>query len=170
MLRRSVQFLRRHLLEEILFLVIVVFLVVQQPDPVAILTIVISYIVLILLLNSTFFSRGAIIGLGDIPRVPVYGILVLMSIALLFIWQFSYEAIIFLTIFIIFAVYGWDSRIITTGALIFLASCPFLLIFKQNPLAEQMAVYAFFFLTMTVVLQIIEHKRFPGRYSEDENK
>jgi len=40
-----------------------------------------------------------------------------------------------------------------------LASCPFLLSFKKDELAEKMAVYAYFFLVMTVVLQIVEYRR-----------
>ncbi|HCP08536.1 MAG TPA: hypothetical protein DIT25_01925 [Candidatus Moranbacteria bacterium] len=59
-------------------------------------------------------------------------------------------------IFIAFLVFRWDSRWIAGMALVSLASCPFLLLFKEDKLAEQMAVYAFFFLTMVVVLQIIE--------------
>jgi hypothetical protein len=73
-------------------------------------------------------------------------------------------------LFLIFALYGWESRIICVMALLCLATCPFLLHFKKDILAEQVAVYAFFFLVMTVVLQIIEYKRHPKIYKDDKNK
>mgnify|MGYP001619711074 CR=1 FL=1 len=53
-------------------------------------------------------------------------------------------------------------RVIAAGALVSLASCPFLLIVGEDSFAEQMAVYAYYFLVMTVVLQIIEFKRSPS--------
>lgn len=71
-------------------------------------------------------------------------------------------------LFFSFALYDWDNRIIGVFALVSLASCPFLLQFKQDVLAEQMAVYAFFFLSMTVGLQLIEFKRFPERFPDDK--
>ena len=57
--------------------------------------------------------------------------------------------------------YQWDSRLVAGGALISLISSLILLVAKQDALAEQMAVYAFYLLAMTVVLQIIEFKRHP---------
>ena len=90
--------------------------------------------------------------------------------ALLFIWQFSFEVIFFLTLFLAFALYGWDNRVIGGLALLSLASCPFLLLFKQADLAEIMAVYAYFFLVLTVVLQIIEYQRHPELFREAENE
>ncbi len=73
-------------------------------------------------------------------------------------------------LFLAFAIYGWDNRIIGVMAIICLATCPFLLQFKQDVLAEQIAVYAYFFLVMTVVLQIIEYKRHPKLHNESENE
>jgi hypothetical protein len=71
-------------------------------------------------------------------------------------------------LFLAFALYELDNRVIGVLALISLATCPFLLQFKQDALAEQMAVYAYFFLVMTVVLQIIEFKRHPELYKDEE--
>ena len=42
-------------------------------------------------------------------------------------------------------------------ALFFLTLCPFLLIFKKDAIAEQSAVYAFYFLVISVVLMIFEN-------------
>ncbi len=72
-------------------------------------------------------------------------------------------------LFLVFAFYDWDNRIIGVIALICLASCPFLLQFHQDAIAETMAVYAFFFLVMVVALQLIEYKRHPELSSEEAN-
>jgi len=73
-------------------------------------------------------------------------------------------------LFLAFAFYDWDNRIIGVMALISLASCPFLLQFKQDVYAEQMAVYAFFFLTMVVTLQLIEYKRHPELFKDNQDE
>jgi hypothetical protein len=86
----------------------------------------------------------------------------LIAILFLFInWELSYEAIILWMLFFSFLFYGWESRIIAGLALLFLLSCPFLLAYKESDLAEQMAVYAYYFLVMTVTLQIADLKRAP---------
>ncbi len=73
-------------------------------------------------------------------------------------------------LFLAFAFYDWDNRIIGVMALISLASCPFLLHLKQDASAEQMAVYAFFFLTMVVTLQLIEYKRHPELFKDNQDE
>jgi len=70
-------------------------------------------------------------------------------------------------LFLSFVLYDWDNRVIGVMALISLASCPFLLQFKQDAIAENMAVYAFFLLVMVVVLQLIEYKRRPELFKEE---
>lgn len=159
MLKRAYAYVRRYVLEEILFFVGGVFLFVQPLDVVSIFVISISYIFLVLILNDTFLRRGIKKGIQDIKKERQYGVLVLIFVALLLIWQVNTEAIFFLTLFGAFALYAWDSRVIATGALVSLSSCPVLLIAKQDALAEQMAVYAYYFLVMTVVLQILELRR-----------
>ncbi len=52
-----------------------------------------------------------------------------------------------------------ESRIAAGIALLFLTSCPILLIFKKEAMAEQMAIYAYYFLVITVVVQIREYLR-----------
>lgn len=83
--------------------------------------------------------------------------LLILFLIIFYLWGLSSALLWFL--FLSFLFYGWESRIIATMALISLASCPFLLYFKKDALAETMAVYAYFFLVMTVVLQIVELKR-----------
>jgi hypothetical protein len=50
-----------------------------------------------------------------------------------------------------------DSRFLILPALLLLAYIPFLLIGKFNTLAENIAIYVYYFLVCGVVLQVIEH-------------
>jgi len=94
----------------------------------------------------------------DIKNKKWRGLIVLiLSFGAFFLWDLS-SALLWL-LFLLFLIYGWENRIIAFLALISLASCPFLLSFKKDELAEKMAVYAYFFLVMTVVLQIVEYRR-----------
>jgi len=52
-----------------------------------------------------------------------------------------------------------DSSWSAVVAIALLTFCPFLLAFKQDPWAENAAVYAFYFLSITVLVQIRELKR-----------
>lgn len=105
----------------------------------------------------------------DILAKKIWGV-ILVAISIIFgvLWGLSAGLLWFL--FLAFALYDWDNRVIGVMALIFLVSCPFLLSFEQDALAEQMAVYAYFFLVMTVVLQIIEYKRHPELFKDDEKE
>ena len=58
---------------------------------------------------------------------------------------------------------------VATGAIVSLAACPVLLIAQQQSVAEQMAVYAYYFLVMTVALQIVEYKRHPELADDHTN-
>src|SRR5437016_833192 len=73
----------------------------------------------------------------------------------------GWEAAALWCFFLAFLLFAWDTRIPGVLALLFLASCPVLLIFHLDTRAEQSAVYAYYFLVMTVVLQIVEYKRKP---------
>ena len=88
-----------------------------------------------------------------------------VSVAAYFLWGLS-SAILWL-LFLAFLVYGWENRIIAACALICLVGCPFLLASKAEALTEQVTVYAYFFLVMTVILQIIDY-RF-GEYLRGKN-
>ena len=52
-----------------------------------------------------------------------------------------------------------ESRIAAVIALLFLVSCPVLLILKKASLAEAMAVYTYYFLIIVVVTQLREYWR-----------
>ena len=49
-----------------------------------------------------------------------------------------------------------ESRIAAGIALLFLTSCPILLIFKKEAMAETIAIYAYYFLVITIITQIRE--------------
>lgn len=70
--------------------------------------------------------------------------------------------------FVLFLLYEWENRVFGVCALLCLAACPLLLAIKRDALAEVVAVYAYFFLVMTVALQLIEFKRHPERFPEEE--
>lgn len=83
-------------------------------------------------------------------------VVILLSVLSYFLWGLSSALLWFL--FLAFFAYGWESRIVAAFALICLAICPILLSLKKDALAEQMAIYAYYFLVMTVVLQIKEYR------------
>lgn len=91
-------------------------------------------------------------------------ILSFFSIGLYFIYDL--ESSILWTIFLAFARFDWDSRIVGGMAIFWLLLCPFFLYLQIDAAAEQSAVYAYFLLVITVVLQIIEYFKFPDRFPE----
>jgi hypothetical protein len=109
-------------------------------------------------LSATPLKRGFAIFWNDIRRKWLRGLIVLvLASGAFYLWGIS-SALLWL-LFLLFLVYEWENRIIAVLALLSLASCPVLLSLKKDDLAETMAVYAYFFLVMTVVLQIVEYKR-----------
>ncbi len=90
-----------------------------------------------------------------------------MVLAGVFFWLYGLGAGLLWLLFLLFFVYEWESWVIGVVALIILTSCPILLLFNQNTWSEAMTVYAYFFLVMTVVLQIIECKRHLNKYAKN---
>lgn len=72
-------------------------------------------------------------------------------------WAFG-EIAVFM-IFIWMILNPFPSRIAASLALIFLSLSPLLLALKEEVLAEQMSIYAFYFLFMTVLMAIYELKK-----------
>ena len=71
-------------------------------------------------------------------------------------------------LFLTFVLYAWDSRVMGVAAIVCLITCPALLGLHQDDLAEEMAVYAYFFMVMSVALQVIEYHRHPERFVDEE--
>jgi hypothetical protein len=112
-------------------------------------------------LHSAAFRKGIRRLVRDIRKKVLVDILLILIGTLLFTWGFSWDSVFFIDLFIAFLFFEWDSRVLTIGALLSLAIGPFLLLGGAEASAEQMAVYAYYFLVMAVVLQIIEFQREP---------
>ena len=74
-------------------------------------------------------------------------------------WRWGFEASFFITLFFLFLLLELDYRILIFFALLFLLSCPFYLIIKDQFQAEQMAIYAYYLLFIGIVLSLIEYIR-----------
>lgn len=53
--------------------------------------------------------------------------------------------------------YKFEGRVSIAGALVFLAMCPFLLIFKKELIAEKAAIWTYMFLVIGVAQEFIEY-------------
>ncbi|HCU70552.1 MAG TPA: hypothetical protein DIC35_02215 [Candidatus Moranbacteria bacterium] len=80
--------------------------------------------------------------------------------------DFTFMGTLVLAFFAFSLIWNLSSRIVGFLALGFLASCPLLLMFGQEAEAEFMAVQAYYFLAITVILQIAEL----GRKQKVESK
>jgi|WetSurMetagenome_2_1015567.scaffolds.fasta_scaffold26477_2 hypothetical protein len=99
-------------------------------------------------------------------KIKKWWILVLIFVGVFAIWKLGIISGLLWLLFLSFLLFEWDSRVIAFLALISLASCPFLLILKKEAPAEQMAIYAYYFLVMTVVLQIIEYASHREKFTD----
>jgi hypothetical protein len=66
-----------------------------------------------------------------------------------------FEVAIFL-VFIYIILHPVESRLLAMPALFFLILTPFFLIFKQEMIAEKLAIYCYYFLIMTVMMGLYE--------------
>jgi hypothetical protein len=151
-------------LEIILFCILVTALAMWGFPSLYSAIVFILFLAIILPLNSPSVSNGIQRGITDIVHDRWAAALIVICITLSVIWNASPDSIFFSTLFLCFLLYKWDSRIVAAGALISLAICPMLLLLNQNVWAELMAVYAYFFLVITVALQIVEYKRHPQEH------
>jgi len=104
---------------------------------------------------------------SQVQRQPVRIAIATLITFLMGFWLGSRAGILWF-VFVLFLVYEWENRIIGGAALVSLITCPILLSLGKNDWAEEMAIYAYFFLAMTVVLQIVEFKRHPDHFKENE--
>jgi len=63
---------------------------------------------------------------------------------------------------------GLDDRVMIVAALLFLLSCPFLLIMKENARAELSAIYAYYALCAGVFLQFVDYLQHRDKYDAEE--
>lgn len=74
-------------------------------------------------------------------------------------WFAGLTAAIFWTLVLSFISYRWDSRAAAIMALSALSVCPFLIVWDKQAYAEIAAIWAYYFLVVTVIVQIIEVRR-----------
>ncbi len=96
-------------------------------------------------------------------------ILGLVLISFLAFVYLSAEAAIFWPLLFAPVFFKWDSRIIGAFAILALTACLILLSIEQDVLAEETAVYAYYLLVITVILQIIEFTR-SSKYRKEKSR
>jgi len=112
--------------------------------------------------KNYFCRKLAIKNLKIIKKEIIKNKLYLILLALLFIllfWLINFEAAFFISIFLLFFIMQWENRIFLVLVMFFLITSSVLLTLKKEILTEKMAIYAYYFLIMTVILQIIEYKK-----------
>lgn len=88
-----------------------------------------------------------------------YFVLGLLVIFIILDLVMGFAAAISVALLIVFLVFRWSSTYILFPALVSLLVCPFLEIVKADSLAEQMAIYAYFFLIVALVIRFVEFAR-----------
>jgi len=113
-------------------------------------------------------------GFSDQKKFRLKVGLSLAIIVAAFVAKYSFDFTFFGTLILIYfgiaIVWKISSRISAGLALFFLASCPVLLIFKNENLAETFAIYAYYFLVITVVGEIISLKRGDNPDSDESSE
>ena len=117
---------------------------------------------LISVLKRVFKAASA-----QVRAKPVFAVIALVVGLALGLWLGPRAGVLWF-FFVLFLLYEWENRVFGVLALLALAACPILLALKLDDVAEQVAVYAYFFLVMTVALQLVEFKRHPERFPEEE--
>ncbi len=145
-------------LNAILLLVVLGLLLLWKFSVETIISVMVSSALLLYGWESGLIFKALMRAWKDILlRKKLQTVLLSIILSLLLLWQLSDGIIVFTTIFFIFLLYKWDIRIIVGASFIFLASCPVLVIYKRENIAELTAVYAYYFLLMVVILQVKEY-------------
>ncbi len=84
-------------------------------------------------------------------------LLVALFLGFYFNWNVLEIGIFCLFIYII--LHPLSSRILAAPALFFLVLIPFLLVFNQEIIAEQMAIYCYYFLILAAIMGVYEMKK-----------
>jgi hypothetical protein len=115
---------------------------------------------------KTWIKRALYRVIKDIRNKKYRGLVVLVPfVGCYSLWGFA--SALMWCLFFSFLFYDWENRIIAVFALVSLIICPILLIFGMESAANRVAEYVYFFLLMTVILQIVEYFRHPERRGSD---
>jgi hypothetical protein len=97
---------------------------------------------------------------GKLQQISSRDWLRIISIAIIMIWAWSRGLGLVDSVVLLYALVSvlfiLDSRLAAGAALVLLAACPFLLLGHRDAWAETTAVYAYYFLVITVVTMIRE--------------
>jgi hypothetical protein len=74
-------------------------------------------------------------------------------------WFAGFVAAFFWSLFLLFALFGWDGRLFFCWALVFLIACPLYLLQRKEGMAENVAIYAYYFMCLGLFLDLIDYVR-----------
>ena len=95
---------------------------------------------------------------------------ILLLLFLTLVTIFNFETAFFWTLFAAFVFFNINAKYTGQGAIALLILVPLLQALDRNAQAEQVAVYAYFLLVITVAVQLIELKRFPNKALAEPNE
>ncbi len=102
---------------------------------------------------------GALLSFKNMGKKEIAVKIVVLVVSLTLWSVVSVTTAFFWTLFFVWWAFRIDSRILAGVALFFLVCIPVFLTFEMEAHAEQFAVYVYFLLVITVMLQIIEFWR-----------
>ncbi len=106
---------------------------------------------------ASLFIYKKIVALSLKVKLKILVIIVVLAFALFrSIGVLDFLVLAYALVSVLFVI---ESRLAAGAALILLAACPVFLILKKDTLAESAAVYAYYFLVITVLTQFRELKR-----------
>ncbi len=164
MLNKFRTYAYKYRLEAILLVILCLFLFIEQVNSYLLSIYLLSYFVIVAFLNNEYLQKGVLKGFFDIKKERRYLYLYLIFLSLSIVWGLSINAIVFLSIFILFALYDWDSRITAFLAIAMLIGCVVFMLMNMDNYAEICAEYVYYLLVITIFLQIIEYKKFPNKF------
>lgn len=116
-----------------------------------------SFIINVFKNNINIRITGVTVGTHYIKKNYLFFTLVMFFIIIF--WKIGFTATVFAILLVAFVANRWSSRIIIVCALVSISASSLLLIYKQEPIAEDFAIYAYYFLVLIVALFIIENIR-----------
>jgi len=93
----------------------------------------------------------------DVKKHLVKSSITIFSLTIVYILSSSIFLSFIISAALAVLLLNWDSRFFIGVGLFFIASCPILLVFNKQNTAEEMAIYAYYMLTLGVILQIIQY-------------
>ena len=145
----------------LLFLISFISLLIFLPKSNLSLVLIAAFGIILLFLTLTLlhklYERSLVKTHPIILIFIVYGLIIINMVLGLRVYSIEWAFLGFIIATVIVYDSRIDSRFLILPALILLGYIPFLLIGKFNILAENIAIYVYYFLVCGVVLQVMEH-------------